>query len=199
MTDTTPGTDGAAGVAATDDDLSVVRAVTDGVQTLIIADFADTASALDAYQGLKALQDGRTVEVEGAIVVSRDADGTLTVQEATDHSTGRGATWGAIGGAVLGVVFPPSIIGGAVVAGLAGAAIGKGRHVHHKHQLADELQYAIDPGHSGLVALVSDPGAVEIAKALDKAGRIVRKAVDDAAADDIRAAAKAAEDETKST
>ena len=71
--------------------------------------------------------------------------------------------------------------------------------MHHKHQLADELQYAIDPGHSGLVALVSDPGAVEIAKALDKAGRIVRKAVDDAAADDIRAAAKAAEDETKST
>ena len=106
MTDTTPGTDGAAGVAATDDDLSVVRAVTDGVQTLIIADFADTASALDAYQGLKALQDGRTVEVEGAIVVSRDADGTLTVQEATDHSTGRGATWGAIGGAVLGSRVP---------------------------------------------------------------------------------------------
>ena len=107
--------------------------MTDGVQTLIIADFADTASALDAYQGLKALQDGRTVEVEGAIVVSRDADGTLTVQEATDHSTGRGATGAPWGRCARGVVFPPSIIGGAVVAGLAGAAIGKGRHVHHEH------------------------------------------------------------------
>ncbi len=61
-----------------------------------------------------------------------------------------------------------------------------------------KLQDAIDRGHSGLVALVSDPSAVEIAKALDKASRIVPKAVDDAAADDIKAAAKAAEDEVRS-
>ena len=61
------------------------------------------------------------------------------------------------------------------------------------HELADELADAIDPGHSGLVALVSDPAAVKVQKALAKADRIVQKAVDEALAADIKAEAKAAE------
>jgi uncharacterized membrane protein len=176
---------------------SVVGAVSDGVYTLIIADFADTDSALQAYEDLKAVEDGRTVEVEGAIVVKRDVDGAVTVQQVTDHSTRRGLTWGAVGGVVLGVVFPPSILGSAVVLGAAGAGIGKGRERHHRKDLEEQLKDAIAPGHSGLVALVSDPGAVEIAKALARAERIVRNAVDDVLTKEIKAAAKEAEDEVK--
>jgi uncharacterized membrane protein len=171
--------------------------MTDGVYTLVIADFADADTALQAYELLKSAEDGRTVDVEGAIVVSRSVDGKLEVQHATEHSTRRGATWGAIGGAVLGVIFPPSIIGSAVVAGIVGAAVGKGANLHNKRRLAEDLQYAIDPGHSGLVALVSDPEAEKIAKALAKADRIVRKAVDDVAVAEIRDAAKDAEREVR--
>lgn len=180
-------------------DESVIGAVTDGVYALIVADFADTEAALEAYDLLKEIEDGRTLSVEGAIVVAKSTDGELTVQHATDHSTRRGAAWGAVGGAVLGVIFPPSILGSALVVGLIGAAVGKGRTRHHKNELAQELHDAIDPGHSGLVALVSDPGAVEIQKALEKADRIVRKAVDDVAVADIKAAAKDAEDEVRAT
>lgn len=179
------------------EDTDVVAAMTDGVYTLLIADFADTDTALQAYELLKAAEDGRTVDVEGAVVVSRSAEGELEVQHATDHSTRRGATWGAVGGAVLGLVFPPSIIGSAVVVGLIGAAVGKGRNIHHKHQLADDLAYAIDPGHSGLVALVTNPEAEKLVKALEKANRIVRKAVDDAAVAEIRSAAQDAEREVR--
>lgn len=179
------------------EDADVVAAMTDGVYTLLIADFADTDSALQAYELLKSAEDGRTVDVEGAIVVSRSTDGELEVQHATEHSTRRGATWGAIGGAVLGVIFPPSIIGTAVVAGLVGAAVGKGRNVQNKHRLAEDLQDAIDPGHSGLVALVSNPEAEKLVKALEKAERIVRKAVDDVAVEEIRSAAKDAEREIR--
>ena len=48
-------------------------------------------------------------------------------------------------------------------------AIGKAREVHHKKELAEELQDAIAPGHSGIIALVSDPGEIRIRKALEKA------------------------------
>ena len=179
----------------TDQPDAVIGAVSDGIYTLIIADFADPDSAKEAYDALKSIEDGRTVDVEGAIVVTKSTEGELTVQKVTDHSTGRGATWGAIGGVALGIIFPPSILGSAVVAGLAGAAIGKGRNVRHKHQLAEDLQEAIDPGHSGLVALVADPGAVKIAKAIEKADHVVQKAVDEVAVADIKAAAKEAERE----
>ena len=145
---------------------------------------------------LTSLEDGRHVEIESVIVVKRGEDGTIEIQKATDHSTGRGLGWGIAGGILLGVIFPPSIIGSAVVLGAAGAAIGKVRELHHRKELAEELEDAIAPGHSGIVALVSDPGVVEIRKALDKANAIVESAVDDVVGADMKAAAKEAEAES---
>ena len=131
------------------------------------------------------------------VAASGTPPGTIEVQKAPDSSTRRGVAWGLVGGVVLGVLFPPSIIGSAVVLGAGGAAVGKLREVHHKNELEAELADAIQPGHSGILALVSDPGVIEIRKALDKANRIVEKAVDDVLADDIKAAAKESEGEAK--
>ena len=176
-----------------DDVVAVGAVVSDGAYTLFVADFADTDTAWEAYEALKSVEDGKTLEIDGVIVVKCDADGKLEVQKATDHSTGHGLKWGLVGGVVLGVIFPPSILGSAVVLGAGGAAVGKAREVHHRSELADELQGAIAPGHSGILALVTDPGAVEIRKALAKADAIVEKAIDKAAVDDIKAAAKEAD------
>ena len=165
-------------------------AVTDGAYTLFVADFDDTDTAWAAYQELQSLEDGVSVAIDGVVVVKRDADGAVEVQQATDHSTRLGLTWGVVGGVVLGVIFPPSIIGSAAVLGAAGAAGGKLRERHHRKELAEQLEIAIAPGHSGLVALVSDPGAVKIRKALGRANAIVESAVDDVTARDIKAAAK---------
>ncbi|NQU35979.1 MAG: DUF1269 domain-containing protein [Actinobacteria bacterium] len=170
-----------------------ITAVSDGAYTLFVADFSDVDTAMAAYEELKSLEDGATVEIEGVIVVKRDADGKMEIQKATDHSTRRGLGWGVVGGVVLGVIFPPSIIGSAAVLGAAGAATGKVRQTHHKKELAEELQDSIEPGHSGIIALVSDPGAVRIQKALAKADAVVESAVDKTVAEDIKAAAKEAD------
>jgi uncharacterized membrane protein len=177
---------------ATSDD-AVVAGVTDGTYALVVADFADTESAWTAYEDLKAVEDGRTVQIEGVVVVKRGADGKLDVQKATDHSTRSGLRWGVVGGIALGVIFPPSILGSVAVLGGAGAATGKVRQLHHRSELADELADSIAPGHSGIIALVSDPGAVKIREALARADAIVDRAIDDVVAKDIKAAAKEAE------
>jgi uncharacterized membrane protein len=178
-----------------DQPTDVVAALSDGAYTLFVADFADTDTALAAYEALKSIEDGRTLEIDGVIVVSRALDGTLEIQKATDHSTRHGLKWGVVGGVALGLIFPPSIIGSAAVLGAVGAATGKARELSHRKGLAEELQDAIVPGHSGLLALVSDPGAVEIRKALAKADAIVEKAIDKVEADEIKAAAEAARSE----
>ena len=166
---------------------------TDGAYTLFVADFDDTATAWTAYEALLAAEDGATVEIEGVIVVKRDAEGKLEIQKATDHSTKTGLKWGVVGGVVLGVLFPPSILASAAALGAAGAAAGKTRQLHHRIELGKELDGAIEPGHSGILALVSDPGAVEIRNALAAADHIVEAAVNDVAAKDIKAAAKEAQ------
>ena len=88
-----------------------VAAVSDGARTLFVADFSDTSTAWEAYEALRSLEDGRHFAIDGVVVVNRDADGNLEIQKATDHSTKRGTKWGLVGGAALGLVFPPSIIG----------------------------------------------------------------------------------------
>ena len=176
--------------APTTSDDSFIAAASDGAYTLLVADFADTQTAWDAYEALKSIEDGRTVAIEGVVVVKREADGKLEIQKATDHSTRSGMRWGLVGGIALGVIFPPSIIGSAVVLGAAGAGAGKVRNLHHRSELADRLENVIVPGHSGILAMVSDPGVVEIRKALAAADAIVSSAIDDVTAKDIKAAAK---------
>ncbi|NUR05741.1 MAG: DUF1269 domain-containing protein [Nocardioidaceae bacterium] len=165
-------------------------ALSDGAYTLIVADFSDTDLAWRAFEALEEVEDGHTVEIEGVIVVKRSAEGELEIQKATDHSTKSGLKWGVVGGIALGVVFPPSIIGSAGVLGAGGAAVGKLRQRHHRKELAASLQDAVAPGHSGILALVSDPGEVKIRKALARADRIVENAITQVEADDIKAAAK---------
>jgi uncharacterized membrane protein len=183
--------DGSSHGNAESDVAVTAAAVSDGAYTLFVADFDDTDTAWEAYQELESLEDGATVAIESVIVVKRDTEGgAVEVQRATDHSTRSGLTWGMVGGVVLGVIFPPSIIGSAAVLGAAGAAGGKLRQRHHRRDLAERLETAIAPGHSGLVALVSDPGAVKIRKALGRANAIVESAVDEVTARDIKTAAK---------
>ena len=179
---------------ADEQDVTGVGAIaTDGAYTLFVADFSDTDTAWTAYEALLAAEDGATVEIEGVIVVKRNAEGKLEIQKATDHSTKTGLKWGVVGGVVIGVLFPPSILASAAALGAAGAAAGKIRQLHHRIELGKELDGAIEPGHSGILALVSDPGAVEIRNALAAANNIVEAAVDDVAAKDIKAAAKEAQ------
>ena len=166
-----------------------VAAVSDGARTLFIADFNDTTAAHEAYLALKSLEDGRHFAIDGVIVVNRDADGKLEIEKATDHSTKKGLKWGLVGGAALGLIFPPSILGSAAALGAGGAALGKAHQLHDKIGLEKDLSEAVAPGHSGIVALVSDPGAVVIRDALAKANGIVEHAVSDVVAKDIHAIA----------
>lgn len=195
--------DSAADAAATDPDAAEVTvvgaAMSDGAYTLFVADFDDTSVAWEAYEALKSIEDGATVEIEGVVVVKRELDGELKIQKATDHSTRRGLTWGLVGGALLGIVFPPSILGTAAVAGVVGAAAGRAVELHHRSELAEELENSVIPGHSAIVALVSDPGAVEIRKALTAANAIVESTVDRVVARDLKALAKDAQSDEAAT
>ena len=167
--------------------------VTDGAYALVVADFSHIDAAWEAYDHLDRAVDAASLEIEGVLVLKKATDGTVEVQKLTDHSARRGLTWGVVGGVVLGVLFPPTIIGSAAVLGAAGAGVGGLQQRHHRKELAKELSDAIDPGHSGLVLLVSDPAAVELQQALAKADHIVQKAVDKAAAEEIKAEAKTAQ------
>jgi hypothetical protein len=90
---------------------------------------------------------------------------------------------------VLGAIFPPSILGSAVVLGAAGGAIGKVRNMLEKGRVADEVAGVLGPGTSGILALVRLGDVPAIEKDLGEAKAVKAVPVDDATAEAIKAAA----------
>ena len=157
---------------------TVVGLITDGAYSLIVARFPTTDKAEEAYRMLTELERRSSLRIDGVVVASRDADGKVHLGKVTEHSTKTGLKWGLVGGVALGLIFPPSILAGAVAGGAIGAAIGKVGNLSSRSDLSKELEGVLTPGSSGVIALVEDTAVVEIQKALAEADAIVTKAVD---------------------
>lgn len=181
----------------TPEDIIAIAADESGAYYLIVAQFADLEKTREAYDMLRELEKATSLRIDGVVIASADAEGKITVEKATDHSTRRGLKWGAVGGIVLGAIFPPSILASAVTVGGLGALIGKGRALRHKKEIVEELEAVMAPNTSGIIALVEDTAVVEIEKALSKADSIVSKAVDKQIAAEIDREAQLAKDSLK--
>jgi uncharacterized membrane protein len=176
----------------------IIGLVTDGAHSLIVAQFPTMADAEAAYRDLQDIERRSPLKIDGVVIASCDADGKVHLGKVTEHSTKTGLKWGVVGGAILGVIFPPSIIASAAALGTAGAALGKARNAFNRKGLADQLAGVMTPNTAGIVALVEDTAVVEIRKALAKADRIVEQAIDDQIAAEIDREAAAAKEELAS-
>ena len=190
-----PPVDAAVVVAADDAGVEAVAGIAvQGNQALIVAQFADMDAAKAAYYSLIDAEATRALDIDGVLVVKADYQGKIDVEKMTDHKTRNGFLWGAVGGAVIGLIFPPAILASAVGWGIAGAAVGKVGHTMAKGAVADELAGVITPGTSGIIALV-EVTAVDAVKAEIPEAKVVKSApVDDATADAVKQAAQAAGD-----
>lgn len=86
---------------------------------IFVATYDDKDKANQDYQSILGLHKEGWIGTYDVGVVAKSDKGKLDIVRHTD-STGKGARRGAVIGAVLGVLFPPSII----ATGLAGAGIG---------------------------------------------------------------------------
>jgi uncharacterized membrane protein len=138
---------------------------------IYIGTYPDEAAARDDYQIIKDLHAAGAVGTYDAAVVTRDDDGKVHVNK-DEMATRHGAWGGAAVGAVLGILFPPAIIGTAVV----GAAVGGvGGHLWRGMSRADVKEFgeAIDDGTAALVVV----GESKLEQAVDKAALKAEKHV----------------------
>jgi uncharacterized membrane protein len=186
---------GATVVGAIGDDTGTQAAgavVTDYDYAAIVAAFADEDAAYTAYGDLQDAESTGGLGIEGVLVIKTDADGKLKIQKMTDHSTKTGVKWGAVGGLVVGLIFPPALLASTVGWGVVGGALGKVRNEAHKSEVGAALTGEFGPNESGILALVKT-GDIDAVKAAMPAATSVRSAgVDDTTAKGISDAAKQA-------
>jgi uncharacterized membrane protein len=190
-----PPVDTIVAIASDDAGIEAVAGIAvQGNQALLVAQFADMDSAKVAYYALVDAEAKRAIDIQGVLVANADYQGKIHIQKMTDHTTRTGLKWGLIGGAVIGLIFPPTIIAGAVGAGIAGAAVGKAGNVLKKSALADELAPVIAPGTSGIVALVAITAVDAVKQTIPQATVVKSAPVDAETADAVVKAAKASGD-----
>lgn len=150
---------------------------TDAVVDLYIAAYLDPNAARDDWDTIKQLAEDDVIKVDGLILVSRSSDGKIHVQD-DFHTARKGAAWGAVGGAVVGLIFPPSLLAGALVG--AGAGLGVGGLVSHreKKEIKADVRDALPPDSSGIVALFEEQWASDVEKSMTKASNITKDQID---------------------
>jgi uncharacterized membrane protein len=128
---------------------------------------------------------------DAAVIEKRDDK--VHVHKA-EKPTQHGA-WTGIGvGAVIGILFPPSIIGTAIVGGAAGGVIGHLWKGMSRGDLKD-LGEALDEGDAALIVIGESKVDEQIEKAVKRARKVLQKEVDADAAElkkEIEAAEKQA-------
>ena len=173
-------------------DAAVGAVVTDYDYAVVVAAFSDEDSAEATYQALQDAETAGTINIEGVLVIKTDDQGNVKIQQMTDHSTKTGLKWGVVGGIVLGVLFPPTIIAGAVATGAFGGVLGKLRNELHKSEVGDALAGALGPNESGILALTRAADVAAVKGAMPQATKVRSAGVSDKSATAITEAAKQA-------
>jgi uncharacterized membrane protein len=143
------------------------------VSTLVVAVFDDEQAAREALTRAAELRAQGHVEIEDAVLVARQADGSVQVRETSDIATWKasayGSAWGLVGGALIGV----PVAGAALAAGYA-AMLARRRDVGVTDAFEREVAERLEPGTSAVVVHARSDAAGVIARAAEALGAWTR-------------------------
>ena len=140
---------------------------------VFIASYSSEDNAVMDYEAVKQLYHDGVIDTYDAAVVVKDADGNVHVHK-HEKPTQKGAWTGIAVGAVVGVLFPPSIIASAAVGGVAGGLIGHVWRGMSRGDMKDLGEY-LDAGTAALVVVGKSSLTDKIAKATAKAQKTTEK------------------------
>jgi uncharacterized membrane protein len=163
----------------------------DGV-FLYLGTYPDEVAARADYDVVKDLHAVGAIGTYDAAVVTKDADGKVHVNK-DEMATRHGGWGGAAAGAVIGILFPPAIIGSAIVGGAIGGVSG---HLWRGLSRSDvkELGDVIDGGEAALLIVGESTIEDAVNKAALKAEKHITKELNANAKQVDKAVKEAAKD-----
>jgi len=158
------------------------------MSSLIVIGFDNGADAFEMRASLAKLQSEYLIEMEDAVVVTRDAKGKVQLHQAVNLS-GLGAVRGGFWGMLIGMLFLNPLAGFAIGAG-SGALSGKLADIGINDQFMKNLGTTITEGSSALFVLVrkSTPDKVlEALKPFVGKGRVLQTSLTKDKEEELRA------------
>ena len=146
---------------------------------VFVAGYSDEAGAKSALSTLQEMDKAGSIEIIDAAVIAKDMEGKVSLLETAELTPKKGAGKGAIVGAVLGVIFPPSLLAAAVVGGGIGALVGKftDKGLFDNTALKEAAE-DLPEGSSAIVAVVEDKWVQQMATAIEGYDKLTNNALD---------------------
>jgi uncharacterized membrane protein len=142
---------------------------------LYVATYDTEADARLDYEAVLELHALGAIGTYDAAVIIKDADGRVSVSK-HEKPTQHGAWTGVAVGAVVGILFPPSLLLSVAAGGLAGGVIG---HVWKGMSRKDvmELGELLDDGNAALLVVGKDTLEKALEKAVTRADKQVEREI----------------------
>ena len=159
---------------------------------LYAAIYDDIDEAEADYLAVFELHSAGAIGTFDSAVIEKDAEGKVHVHK-TEKPTQHGAWTGAGVGALVGILFPPAIIGSAVVGATAGGVIGHLRGGISRGDLK-ELGDELEAGSAAVIVIGESKIEEQLEKAVTRANKLIEKQIDADAEElkrELDAAAKA--------
>lgn len=150
---------------------------------LYAAIYDDIGDAEADYEIVFDLHAAGAIGTFDSAVIRKDEDGKVRVTK-TEKPTQHGAWTGVGVGALVGLVFPPSIIGTAIVGAGAGGLIGHLSRGIPRGELKD-LGEQLDAGTAAVVVLGESKIDEQIQRATKRARKLIEQEID-AEAEDVK-------------
>ncbi len=142
---------------------------------LYAAVYSDAPTAEEDYEAIFELHAAGAIGTFDAAVIEKQ-DGKVRVHK-TEKPTQHGAWTGIAVGALAGILFPPSIIGTAIVGGAAGGVVGHLWKGMSRGDLKD-LGEALDEGEAAIIVIGESKIEEQLEKAAKRATRMIEKQLD---------------------
>lgn len=157
---------------------------------LLAAIYPDREHAKTIFDMLHQMHRATRIDLVDSALVTRSRDGKVKIEETKELTAAKGARRGAIITGVLGLIYPPSLIGSVLVGGAAGAIAGRARDTGIKHPQLQEIADRLEPGKAAVIALTGDASTVRVQGALEGyEGALIVRALDDEALKELYKAA----------
>ena len=162
--------------------------MSDNPKALYTAIYADPSKARTDWDSISVLAKEKTVEFDGLTLVHRGTDGKIDVDS---HAKGmvKDTAWGAVGGAVVGIIFPPALLASAAIGAGIGAGVGALRNHGDKTEVKHDVEAVLPNGSSGIVALFEQSEGPNVEKVLVNADKIIKHEIDPDSTEEIQATA----------
>jgi uncharacterized membrane protein len=134
------------------------------MSTLVAVVFEDQSTAFEMRAALAKMQKQYLLEMEDAVVVTRDENGKTKLHQAVSL-TAAGAVSGGFWGMLIGLLFLNPLLGMAVGAG-AGALSGKFRDIGLDDKMMKDIGDSLHPGTSALFVLIKKATADKVLEGL---------------------------------